>query len=54
MIQTILSIFGACWIFTVILIAIFGGSVVIKIRNPFSKTIETVTEVSIEHGNKNE
>jgi hypothetical protein len=51
-IRIFLELFGAGWLLLIILIAIFGGSFLVQLENPFTQKMESITDVSINHENK--
>jgi hypothetical protein len=43
-----LEILGTGWIVLIAIIGICGGSITVKIRNPITRDIDTVTDITIE------
>ena len=44
-----LEAFGLMWIILIIMIGIFGGEIVIKIKNSCTHNLHTLTDVTINH-----
>jgi hypothetical protein len=44
--ELVLAIFGGGWLFTILLISILGGKVLIQIKNPLTKEIDNITDVT--------
>lgn len=44
----LLELLGLCWIVLTIMIEIFGGSIDIKIKNPMTKKIDTITNIMVD------
>lgn len=54
LIRLFLELFGLGWLFLILMIAIFGGKVLVEIKNPFTKNMDRITDVTIDHQrNKN-
>lgn len=51
-IKGLLEIFGLSWILLFIAIGILGGSIQVKINNPLTKELDTITDIAIKHKNK--
>ncbi|MBZ9537223.1 hypothetical protein KGR20_24085 [Cytobacillus oceanisediminis] len=45
-IELLLAIFGGGWIFVILIISILGGRVLIQIKNPLTKEIDNITDVT--------
>lgn len=48
-IRLLLELFGLGWLILIIMVAIFGGKVLIKLKNPITKEMEEITNVTIDH-----
>jgi hypothetical protein len=49
LVSLLFELFGLSWLLLIVMVAILGGTVVIKIKNPFTKEMESITEVTIDH-----
>jgi hypothetical protein len=53
LLEIILEVFGLGWLILIIMIGILGGKVLIQLKNPITKKLESITDITIEHNEKN-
>jgi hypothetical protein len=46
-------LFGLGWLLLFLTIAFLGGRVLVEIKNPFTKNMDSITDITIDHQNKN-
>jgi hypothetical protein len=51
-ISFILMVFGLGWLLLILTIAFLGGRFLIEIKNPFTKSMDSITDITIDHQNK--
>jgi hypothetical protein len=48
-ISLILMVFGLGWLLLILTVAFLGGRVIVEIKNPFTKRMDSITDITIDH-----
>jgi hypothetical protein len=46
-------VFGLGWLLLILTVAFLGGRVLVEIKNPITKSMDSITDITINHQNKN-
>lgn len=46
--RILLEVFAVLWLLTIVTIGVFGGRILIKVRNPFTKNMDTITDITFD------